>query len=324
MVERSREDDAVSIEGVQDTLRVPLSSRTRGEDLISDPISSVGISVVEIQPMSSVAADVTFCSPSEELTLSAERLPLLSSSTESFPSAMADLRSDPLQDVSAGRRAFVEEGDDMAVEGGRLAARAPGDEVRESSGDLLVPPAPARVVAESTAGEFVDAGEALCPAPATVPVRLSSSHFPLLTDQAISGSGGSGSLAETSECSMVSCLLTSGGGPLGSAIADCQLPLPSVSDAAVPLLNIAEGSVIQVLAELEPQVVAESPQMCAAPCSLVCQSPFSLCDVVASGVVSEEVPPVIREAVRPQPDDGLGQPPRSTVESEVERAVGID
>ncbi|GAB2299475.1 hypothetical protein Dimus_033542 [Dionaea muscipula] len=42
------------------------------------------------------------------------------------------------------------------------------------------------------------------------------------------------------------------------------------------------------------------------------------------GVVSEEVPPLIREAVRPQPADGLGQPPRSTVEPVVERAVGID
>ncbi|GAB2280965.1 hypothetical protein Dimus_015582 [Dionaea muscipula] len=42
------------------------------------------------------------------------------------------------------------------------------------------------------------------------------------------------------------------------------------------------------------------------------------------GVVSEEVLSLIREAVRPQLADGLGQPPRSTVEPVVERAVGID
>ncbi|GAB2281385.1 hypothetical protein Dimus_015981 [Dionaea muscipula] len=57
---------------------------------------------------------------------------------------------------------------------------------------------------------------------------------------------------------------------------------------------------------------------------MVSQSSFSLCDVVADGVGSEEVRPVIREEVRPQPADGLGQPPRSTVEPVVERAVGID
>ncbi|GAB2297907.1 hypothetical protein Dimus_031991 [Dionaea muscipula] len=69
---------------------------------------------------------------------------------------------------------------------------------------------------------------------------------------------------------------------------------------------------VEVLAGVEPQVVADCLQLRDALISMVSQSSFSLCDLVAGGVVSEEVPPVIREAVRPQPADGLGQPPRST------------
>ncbi|GAB2283821.1 hypothetical protein Dimus_018308 [Dionaea muscipula] len=112
---------------------------------------------------------------------------------------------------------------------------------------------------------------------------------------------------------------------LGSSLVPA---VPSDFDSAQEMGNAAGGKIgvdvalsgyglstvsnsVDVLAG-EQEVVADEDQ----------QFVLGLADIV-NGLVSEEVPPVIREAVRPQPADGLGQPPRSTVEPLVERMVGI-
>ncbi|GAB2294972.1 hypothetical protein Dimus_029162 [Dionaea muscipula] len=122
------------------------------------------------------------------------------------------------------------------------------------------------------------------------------------------------------------------GGPVGgglkltradsvSSVSSPFVGCHSVSDGLQQLVIVEDGGHLlncsRIRVDDEQQVVAGYLQL---RDFMVSQSSFSLCDVVAGGVVREEVPPVIREEVRPQPADGLGKPPWSMVEPVVERA----
>ncbi|GAB2302439.1 hypothetical protein Dimus_036450 [Dionaea muscipula] len=103
-------------------------------------------------------------------------------------------------------------------------------------------------------------------------------------------------------CPLVSCCLASGGGPLGSAFAECQLLPNSVSYADDPLMTDAE---------------------CRVRSGLVSEAGSRII-IVNGGLVSEEVvvTPAARAALRPQPTDGLRQPPLSLVEPAVVERSG--
>ncbi|GAB2276076.1 hypothetical protein Dimus_010815 [Dionaea muscipula] len=149
-------------------------------------------------------------------------------------------------------------------------------------------------VDEALGGGSTAAGGVLCPA--FDQLMSSSSQVLLLTEHAVSGSGDFVSLDGCIDCPSVGeCHLL----PDSVRSGECNV----VSAAAIPMRAVAEFSGKDGMVREEG----------------------SRCFIHDGGLVSEEdmVTPVARAAVRPQPTDGLRQPPASSVKPAVVVRSGL-
>ncbi|GAB2283900.1 hypothetical protein Dimus_018384, partial [Dionaea muscipula] len=267
-------------------------------------IAEVGSSDEVIRPVTSVTANLPSLVPPEELALTVESQPLMCSSIEGFPLVREDVLSDQPHDYSGGQRGL--EIRYTGLQGDDSESRGRGIKVGHSSivsatsglDDVLAKGEDgADTYAGSMGDSFVDA-ERVPPVQSMHPSDATETPGDFLvwapSQLRVEGEGGEQGAGNATVLNILPALVGS------------FAPV-SVPDSAPHVLG---GPVAVGDSPCFPDDVILSPSL--APLLVA-----DMCRIGGGRMVREEGrdPPVAKEAVRPQPADGLRQLPRSSEES---------